>query len=167
MEQRQPPIYHSCLQLSRLVFSITRHFPKKANYEEGAELRRASVEAVKECLLANRSQRGSPDRKHHQERLADALTLIEALVSVINEEKMCVQTKCGLRNPAADPRPEGRDTCIFLSRNIDLSLPCNQKKNSSYDTGHERKDTVLHGSDDDCLRRRPRLYMLLPEPLQD
>lgn len=50
MEQRQPPIYHSCLQLSRLVFSITRHFQKKANYEEGAELRRASVEAVKECL---------------------------------------------------------------------------------------------------------------------
>lgn len=46
MEQRQPPIYHSCLQLSRLVFSITRHFQKKANYEEGAELRRASVEAV-------------------------------------------------------------------------------------------------------------------------
>ncbi len=87
MEQRQPPIYYSCLQLSRLVFSITRHFPKKANYEEGAELRRASVEAVKECLLANRSQRGSPERKHHQERLADALTLIEALVSVINEEK--------------------------------------------------------------------------------
>lgn len=97
MEQRQPPIYHSCLQLSRLVFSITRHFPKKANYEEGAELRRASVEAVKECLLANRSQRGSPERKHHQERLADALTLIEALVSVINEEKMCIQTKCGQR----------------------------------------------------------------------
>ena len=128
MEQRQPPIYHSCLQLSRLVFSITRHFPKKANYEEGAELRRASVEAVKECLLANRSQRGSPERKHHQERLADALTLIEALVSVINEEKICIQTKCGLRTPAADPRPEGRDTCIFLSRNIDFSLPCNQKK---------------------------------------
>ena len=104
MEQRQPPIYHSCLQLSRLVVSITCHFPKKANSEEGAELRHASVEAVKECLLANRSQRGSPERKYHQERLADALALIEALVSVINEEKMCVQTKCGLRTPARKTR---------------------------------------------------------------
>ncbi len=97
MEQKQPPIYHSCLQLSRLVFSITRHFPKKANYEEGAELRHASVEVVKECLLANRSQRGSQERKSHQERMSDALTLIEALVGIINEEKMCVQTKGGQR----------------------------------------------------------------------
>jgi hypothetical protein len=95
MEQKQPPIYHSCLQLSRLVFSITRHFPKKANYEEGAELRHASVEVVKECLLSNRSQRGSQERKIHQERMSDALTLIEALVGIINEEKMCVQTKDG------------------------------------------------------------------------
>lgn len=43
MEQRQPPIYHSCLQLSRLVFSITRHFPKKANYEEGGLCRRTAA----------------------------------------------------------------------------------------------------------------------------
>lgn len=97
MEQKQPPIYHSCLQLARLVLAITRHFPKKANYEEGAELRHASVEVVKECLLANRAQRGSPERMTHQERMADALTLIEALVSITNEEKVCIKTKTGQR----------------------------------------------------------------------
>ena len=61
MKQRQPPIYHSCLQLSRLVFSITRHFPKKANYEEGAELRRASVEAVGDRDLRGGDGRGVDD----------------------------------------------------------------------------------------------------------
>ena len=58
-------------------------------------------------------------------------------------------------------------THVFSCRVILIYLCRVIKKNSSYDTGHERKDTVLHGSDNDCLRRRPRLYMLLPEPLQD
>ena len=58
-------------------------------------------------------------------------------------------------------------THVFSCRVILIYLCRVIKKNSSYDTGHERKDTVLHGSYDDCLRRRPRLYMLLPEPLQD
>ena len=42
-------------------------------------------------------------------------------------------------------------THVFSCRVILIYLCRVIKKNSSYDTGHERKDTVLHGSDNDCL----------------
>lgn len=95
METRQPPIYHSCLNLAGLVYAVTRHFPRKAGYEEGEEMRRAATELVKNCLLANRAEAGSEKRRKRQAGMEDCIALLEALIAIINSQKYCVVVKGG------------------------------------------------------------------------
>lgn len=91
--EKQPPIYHSSLNLAGLVYAVTRHFPRKAGFEEGEEMRKAATVLVKECLLANRSQSGTSQRLHHQENMSDCLALLEALIAIVNSQKYCYMAK--------------------------------------------------------------------------
>lgn len=95
--EKQPAIYHACLNLAGLVFAVTRHFPRKANYEEGAELRHAAVSLVKDCLLANRAQRGSTERSMRQAAMADDIAMIEAMLAITAGQKCCVKAGEGQR----------------------------------------------------------------------
>lgn len=95
--ENQPPIYHACIKLARAVYDVTLHFPKALGRNEGMDLRRAAAGIVRDCLLANRAQRGSKERADMQARMADGLAMIEALTAIITEQKYCVRTQQGNR----------------------------------------------------------------------
>lgn len=78
--------------LSNLIYTVVHHFPGRIKYTEGADLRKATVNLVTDCLFYIRAN-SKNERDAYSIQVGRDLTKIEALISILNNVKVCAKRR--------------------------------------------------------------------------
>ena len=77
------PVYKDTCQLVKLVFQITKDFPKEYKYSLGQDMKRDALQLVRSIYRANKSEK----KKEHLEQFLDDFELLKL------EIRLCVDMR--------------------------------------------------------------------------
>lgn len=69
------PVYRDTCQLVKLVFQITKDFPKEYKYSLGQDMKRDALQLVRSIYRANKSEK----KKEHLEQFLDDFELLKLM----------------------------------------------------------------------------------------